>query len=119
MRSVHLQGVETVRGLCFQTGAEQRPDVPQGIVISIPLDKCGVHSQGVEAVQGMFFQAGAEQRLWQALVLANSNVAMLQHGELAPHLVSAKCMQIPSNACRQAYLLSAQRRLHVPQRSGG
>lgn len=29
----------------------------------------------------MFFQPEAEQRRWQALVLANSNVAMLQHGE--------------------------------------
>ena len=37
--------------------------------------------QGVEAVRGMFFQPEAEQRRWQALVLANSNVAMLQHGE--------------------------------------
>ena len=32
-------------------------------------------------MRGMFFQPEAEQRRWQALVLANSNVAMLQHGE--------------------------------------
>jgi hypothetical protein len=47
-----------------------------------------VHMQGVEAVRGMFFQPGAEQRRWQALVLANSNVAMLQHGEHFRHVLN-------------------------------
>lgn len=37
--------------------------------------------QGVEAARGLFFQPGAELRRWQALVLTNSNVAMLQHGD--------------------------------------
>jgi len=37
----------------------------------------------VEAARDLFFQSGAEERRWQALTLANSNVATLQHGETA------------------------------------
>ena len=36
-------------------------------------------AQGVKSVRGLFFQAGAEERRWQALTLANSAVAALQH----------------------------------------
>jgi len=38
-----------------------------------------IAEKGVEAVRGMFFQPGAEQRRRQALTLANSAVAALQH----------------------------------------
>jgi len=55
-------------------------------------------AQGVGTVRSLFFQTGAEQRRWQALTLANSAVAALQHatGDLRGADVTTTAVRRPA-----------------------